>query len=105
LPNSARPTMLLELEQIAQILYERINKHQTSGRTLTLKVKFSDYQLLTRSKTLMSPINELDRIAAVAKELFEAIEIGDRSVRLLGISLSNLNNVKSAKLIQLSLFE
>jgi DNA polymerase IV len=97
--------MLLELEQIAQILYERINKHQASGRTLTLKVKFSDYQLLTRSKTLMSSISELDRIASVAKELFEAIEIGERSVRLLGISLFNLDNLKSAELVQLSLFE
>ncbi|KAF3891093.1 DNA polymerase IV [Tolypothrix bouteillei VB521301] len=100
-----RASMLVELEQIAQILYERTNKHQASGRTLTLKVKFSDYQLLTRSKTLMSPIGELDRIAAVARELFEAIDMEERGVRLLGISLSNLDNVKSAKRIQLSLFE
>lgn len=53
----------------------------------------------------MSPIGELDRIAAVARELFEAIDMEERGVRLLGISLSNLDNVKSAKRIQLSLFE
>jgi DNA polymerase-4 len=51
---------ILELEQIAETLQERLEKHQTSGRTLTLKVKFSDYQQITRSRTFESSINSLD---------------------------------------------
>jgi len=102
---SDRTSMLLELEQIAQILKQRLDQHQTSGRTLTLKVKFSDYQQITRSKTLISSIGSLSAIATLAKELFEGIELEDRGVRLLGISLSNLDNVKSSQIIQLPLFQ
>jgi DNA polymerase IV len=101
----SRSSMLLELEQIAQIVQQRLEQHQTRGRTITVKVKFSDYQQVTRSKTLMSSVDELSAIATLAKELFEAIELEDRGVRLLGISLSNLDNVKEVQLVQLSLFE
>jgi DNA polymerase-4 len=102
----SRSSMLVELEHIAQILKQRLDQHHTSGRTLTLKVKFSDYQQITRSKTLMSSIGELKAIATLAKELFEGIELENRGVRLLGISLSNLDNVSEApQLVQLSLFE
>ena len=111
---SDKATILQELEQIAQTLQERLEKHQASGRTLTLKVKFSDYQQITRSKTLLTPINELNEIItqAIAKRcckqiaLFETIELGDRNIRLLGISLSNLNlREQQQQLLQLSLFE
>ncbi|MBD0303122.1 MAG: DNA polymerase IV [Tolypothrix sp. T3-bin4] len=102
---SDRALMLLELEHIAQTVKQRLDQHQTGGRTLTLKVKFSDYQQITRSKTVLTPIRELSAIAYIAKELFEAIEMGDRSIRLLGISLSNLDNVNECETIQLSLFE
>ncbi|GAX45446.1 DinB protein [Tolypothrix sp. NIES-4075] len=130
---SDRTQMLLELEQIAQTVKQRLEQHQTGGRTLTLKVKFSDYQQITRSKTMLSSIKELSAIAYVAKELFEGIELSDvsrqalrvrgfaidgnrqdcdpltaprlRSIRLLGISLSNLDNVQTSQAIQLALFE
>ena len=45
-----KETMIVKLEQIAQTLKKRIDRHQASGRTLTLKVKFSDYQQITRSR-------------------------------------------------------
>jgi DNA polymerase IV len=100
-----RSQMLQELEQIALVLKERIDKHQASGRTLTLKVKFSDYQQITRSKTSLMPIKELGEIIAGAIALFESVELENRSVRLLGISLSNLDNVQTCEVIQLPLFE
>ncbi len=101
---SNRAVMLLELEQIARTLKQRLDQRQTSGRTLTLKVKFSDYQQITRSRTALAPISELDAIVDLARELFEAIALRDRSVRLLGISLSNLDNGKRSQVIQLPLF-
>ena len=99
-----RSQMLREIEQIAQILKQRIDKHQASGRTLTLKVKFSNYQQITRSKTSLVPISDLSAISLIAKTLFEGIELENRSIRLLGISLSNLDNVKDSVVIQLALF-
>jgi DNA polymerase-4 len=62
-----------------------LESHQTAGRTLTLKVKFANYQQVTRSKTLTAPLSEMDTILAVAKELFETIDLDNRSIRLLGI--------------------
>ncbi|MDJ0773759.1 MAG: hypothetical protein QNJ49_10095 [Mastigocoleus sp. MO_167.B18] len=102
---SDKATILQELEQIAQTLQERLKKHQASGRTLTLKVKFSDYQQITRSKTLLTPISELNEIITQAIALFETIELGDRNIRLLGISLSNLGNTKKPQIVQLPLFK
>jgi DNA polymerase IV len=100
----SRVSMLLELEQIAQTLKQRLDRHQASGRTLTLKVKFSDYQQITRSRTESAAIIELKEIMTITKALFEAIKLEDRGVRLLGIALSNLDNSEKAQLIQLSLF-
>ena len=97
--------MLTEIETIAQTVKQRLDSHQTTGRTLTLKVKFANYQQITRSKTVTSSIGELDTILAVAKELFVAIDLQSRSIRLLGISLSNLDKIKSPQVVQLPLFE
>lgn len=102
---SDKATILMELEQIAETLHERLEKHQTSGRTLTLKVKFSDYQQITRSRTFGSSINSLDTIIAEAIALLETIELNDRNIRLLGISLSNLDNLQTSQIIQLPLFK
>jgi DNA polymerase IV len=41
----------------------------------------------------------------IAKELFQGIELGNRSIRLLGISLSNLDNIKEPEILQLPLFK
>lgn len=97
--------MLQELEQIALSCEQRLEQHETRGRTLTLKVKFSDYHQLTRSKRMLAPISELSTIFEIAKTLFLSIELENRSVRLLGISLSNLDNAKQTQAIQLPLFQ
>ena len=87
---SDRAVMLHELETIAETVSQRLERHQTEGRTITLKVKFANYQQITRSRTVMRSIKEVATIVALAQELFEAVELEERSVRLLGISLSNL---------------
>ncbi|WP_193200381.1 DNA polymerase IV [Nostoc sp. MG11] len=97
--------MLQEHEQIASFVEQRLEQHETRGRTLTLKVKFSDYRQLTRSKTMLAPISELDMIFEIAKTLFESIDLENRSIRLLGISLSNLDNIRQSQVIQLPLFK
>jgi DNA polymerase-4 len=91
--NLSEPELMnQELEAIAQTLQHRLERYQVGGRTITLKVKFGDYQQITRSKTLIVSIREANKILLVAKELFEAIDLENRSIRLLGISLSNLDH-------------
>jgi len=97
--------MLLELETIAQTVEHRLQSYQTLGRTITLKVKFTDYQQITRSRTVTVAVGEAGAISQVAKELLVAVSLEGRSVRLLGISLSNLDCAQEPKAIQLCLFE
>jgi len=68
---SDKATILQELEEIARTLHNRLEKHQATGRTLTLKVKFSNYQQITRSKTLLIPINDLNTIITEARTLLD----------------------------------
>jgi DNA polymerase IV len=84
---SDRPSLLAALEPIAQTVCDRLQHHQ--GRTLTLKIKYADYQQITRSKTGIEPIRN-DSILKIAQELLWTVNIEDKKVRLLGITISNL---------------
>ncbi|MEL7243043.1 MAG: DNA polymerase IV [Cyanobacteria bacterium J06573_2] len=101
---SEKVKILVELKKIAETLHQRIYKYQASGRTLTVKVKFADYQQITRSKTFENYINSLDLIIDISVNLLETIDLEGRSIRLLGISLSNLENENELQAVQLSLF-
>ncbi len=82
--------MLERLESISQELERRLKKSKIAGKTVTLKIKYSDFTLQTRSKTLPYFISEKAMILEMAKELLYQSSL-ENSVRLLGISLSNLN--------------
>ncbi|MBT8296143.1 MAG: DNA polymerase IV [Gramella sp.] len=85
--------MLERLENIAEEIERRLNKSKVAGKTITLKIKYSDFTLQTRSKTINYYISGKDLILEIAKELLYQEKMKD-SVRLLGISLSNLNTEK-----------
>jgi DNA polymerase-4 len=83
--------MLEKLEQISEELEKRLNKSNVSGKTITLKIKYSDFTQQTRSKTISYFISDKHLILETAKQLLFQ-EKPKNSVRLLGISLGNLNN-------------
>ncbi len=85
--------MLKRLENIAEEVERRLKKSKVAGKTITLKIKYSDFTLQTRSKTLPLYISSKELILENVKELLFQ-ESMKNSVRLLGISLSNLNNEK-----------
>jgi DNA polymerase-4 len=87
--------MLEKLEHIAEEVSKRLNKSKVSGKTITLKIKYSDFTLQTRSKTLPYYVSEKAIILETAKNLLYQNKMNN-SVRLLGISLSNLNTDKSS---------
>ena len=76
---------------IANELEKRLKKSKISGKTITLKLKYSDFTLQTRSKTLPYFVSDKAIIADVANELLYQEKLRN-SVRLLGISVHNLNN-------------
>ncbi|MAP81548.1 MAG: DNA polymerase IV [Aequorivita sp.] len=88
--------MLERLEEIAFEVESRLQKRSLAGKTVTLKIKYSDFSLQTRSKTLPLFIASKELIVEVVKELLFQEKMKE-SVRLLGISISNLNNETSKK--------
>ena len=93
--------MLEKLERIAEELERRLKKYNIAGKTVTLKIKYSDFTLQTRSKTLPYFISDKVLLLEVSKELLFQERMKE-SVRLLGISLNNLNTeIKKAVVVQL----
>ncbi|AWK03504.1 DNA polymerase IV [Flavobacterium crocinum] len=93
--------MMEQLERIAVSLEKRLKRHNISGKTITLKIKYSDFSQQTRSKTLPYFISDKSLIMENVEELLYQEKMKD-SVRLLGISLSNLNTEeKKAVVVQL----
>lgn len=87
-----RTALLNAIVEIAEVLKRRLDSKQTGGRTLTLKVKYADYQQITRSKTLPHSTADFDTILSLAQELLALTEVNYKPVRLLGLALSNLDN-------------
>jgi DNA polymerase-4 len=87
---SSEVFMLEKLEHIAAEVSRRLTKSKVAGKTVTLKIKYSDFTLHTRSKTLHYFISDKALILETTKDLLYQEKLSN-SVRLLGISMSNLN--------------
>jgi DNA polymerase-4 len=60
------------------------------GRTVTVKIKYADFQIVTRSRTLAEPVGSKEELARTSIELVRSIFPLEKKVRLLGVSLHNL---------------
>ncbi len=80
-----------KIKKIAKELSKRLKKYNLAGKTITLKIKYSDFTLQTRSKTLKYFVSNAEILEEEAKSLLYQEKLKN-SVRLLGISISNLNN-------------
>ena len=96
--------MLEKLDRIAEELERRLKNSKVSGKTVTLKIKYSDFTMQTRSKTLPYFITDKSLLLATVKELLYQEKM-QNSVRLLGISVTNLNTdtKKKEKVIDVQL--
>ena len=82
--------MIERLDKIADALEKRMKKTDTSGKTITLKIKYSDFTQQTRSKTKANFMQTKKEFFPVVKELLYQDKLVN-SVRLLGLSFGNLN--------------
>ncbi|MEO6152022.1 MAG: DNA polymerase IV, partial [Croceibacterium sp.] len=78
------------LENIIDIVWERIAAKDTRGRTVTLKLKYSDFQLATRARSVAQPIADKTTFANIARALLDEQLPLALSVRLMGLTLSSL---------------
>ncbi|MGD1973699.1 MAG: DNA polymerase IV [Desulfobacterales bacterium] len=80
------------LENIADRLENSLIKREAKGRTITLKLKYFDFQSITRSITIDGPADRASVIMDYVKPLLSKTEAGKKKVRLLGISISNFDD-------------
>jgi DNA polymerase-4 len=99
--------MFEELGKIARIVYDRADRRELKGRTITLKIKYHDFTQVTRSQSFPSGVDSFETIIETAKQLLLSTDTEEVRVRLLGISLSNFNLPSAFKNLddQLPLFD
>ncbi len=79
------------LDEIIGILWDRIEKYEARGRTVTLKVRYSDFRTITRSQSLPAIVSTRAEFETIAHELLGIIMPAPMGIRLLGLTLSNLS--------------
>jgi DNA polymerase-4 len=89
---TTRFEIIAELYKIEKELMERLEHSETTGRTITLKVKFSDFRQITRSKTLQNYIRDFDTLHREVTEIRKTLKLEGTRIRLLGVSISNLES-------------
>jgi DNA polymerase IV len=80
-----------ELERISQTVWRRVSEKSISGRTVTLKVKYRDFQILTRSRSLDRAVADRVEFLDIGCALLRTLMPAAKGIRLLGLTLSNLS--------------
>nr|NQU91321.1 DNA polymerase IV [Bacteroidota bacterium] len=97
-----RSEILTELHKIGSELYQRMEKYSMFGRTLTMKVKFSDFHQITRSKSIHHCIRNKETLLSLMEDVFLDLDFSGKGIRLLGLGISNLDKPQT-ECIQLTL--
>lgn len=79
-----------KLKSLSEELETRLAKREIKGKTLTLKIKYKDFSLFTRSKTQDFYFEDAEKFYNTARQLWD-LRPFDKAIRLLGLSISNLN--------------
>jgi len=87
---TTRFEIIAELYKLEKELMERLEHSETTGRTITLKVKFSDFRQITRSKTLQNYIRDFETLHKEVSGIRKSLKLEGSRIRLLGLSISNM---------------
>jgi DNA polymerase IV len=89
-----------ELLRLADQVTARLRRDGRAARTLTLKIKFSDFRVITRSTTTLGPLHDPVEVLDLAERMLSDIDTSS-GIRLLGLNLHNFGGVAQ----QLNLFD
>jgi DNA polymerase-4 len=92
-----------QLHDIAERVWRRIADKQFLGRTVTLKVKYGDFEQISRSRTLGAFVDDFNLFWETAHALMLGVDISRKSIRLLGLSISNIDEIEPPSSWQLEL--
>ncbi len=94
---SSGPALRDTLENIIDIVWESIERTGAKGRTVTLKMKYTDFQITTRAKSLGASVTDKATFAATARALLDEALPLPLPIRLMGLTLSNLERTGQAE--------
>jgi len=100
---TAHEELLTGLQPCLESVWEYCQRAGLLGRTLTLKVKYADFQQITRSRTTLAPLASKMAMEQISQELVAGCLPLGKGVRLLGVSLSNLETLEDSVGKQLTL--
>lgn len=93
------------LAPLAEKVWRHVSRNELQGRTVTVKVKFSDFKQVTRARTLSHAVGTEAEMLALARDLAATVLPDPRGARLLGITLSGFEQDEGRDDAQLDLFE
>lgn len=79
-----------ELLRLSTRTAERLRQHGAEARTVAVKVRWGNFETVSRSRTLAEATNSTQRIYRTARELFASVDAGGRAVRLIGVRAEQL---------------
>ena len=82
--------MAAELQPLIDKVWRHCESTGNRGRTITLKIKFADFEIISRSQSLTEPVGSRPELERIAIGLLERLMPTQKAVRLLGVSLSAL---------------
>jgi len=80
------------LMRIARSAFRRMTQAAVYGRTITLKVKFADFTICTRSRSLPQPLTDFETLWFILEDLLDHVAMEGRKIRLLGVAFSNFES-------------
>ena len=94
---STGPALRETLDGIVEIVWDSIERTQAKGRTVTLKMKYTDFQISTRARSLQQPVAGKAEFARIARALLDEALPLPLPIRLMGLTLSNLEGARGEK--------
>jgi DNA polymerase-4 len=95
--------MVAELEPLIEKVWRHYEGTGNRGRTVTLKVTFSDFELISRSRTMARAVDSRGELQPVLAELLKALAPMTKAVRLLGVSIWGFGEIRQSEQIALAL--
>ncbi len=95
--------ILEQTKRIFEILIDRIEKAGVKGKTITLKIKYDDFEVFSKSHSLQHYTSDKDEIEWISMDLIRKILPAKKGIRLIGLTLSNLDTEDNSSTHQLTL--
>jgi DNA polymerase-4 len=93
------------LAPLAGKVWRHVARHELHGRTVTVKVKFTDFQQVTRAHSLLHAVSSEEELLSISRDLVRKVLPDPRGARLLGITLSGFDHGMPEDAAQLDLFD